>query len=59
MNDLITQFVCTVQQEECFIGECDNCPTEKLMNIVTQNNAMDLDEECGWTVWKKVNKENI
>ena len=57
MNDLITQLVCTAQQEECFIGECDNCPTEKLMNILTQNNAMDLDEECGWTMWKKVNNK--
>ena len=57
MNDLIIQLVCTAQQEECFIGECDNCPIEKLVNILTQNNAMDLDEECGWTMWKKVNNK--
>ena len=57
MNDLTTHFVCTVQQKVCFIGACDNCPTEKLMNIVTQNNATDLDEECGWTVSKKINNK--
>jgi hypothetical protein len=57
MNDLITQIVCTIQQEECFIGECDNCPIENLIDILTHNNAMDHDEECAWTVWKKVNNK--
>jgi hypothetical protein len=57
MNDLITQIVCTIQQEKCFIGECDNCPIENLIDILTHNNVMDYDEECAWTVWKKVNNK--
>ena len=57
MNDLITQMVCTVQREECFIGECDICPKENLIDILTQNNVMDHEEECSWTVWKKVNNK--
>jgi hypothetical protein len=57
MNDLITQIVCTIQQEECFFGECDNCPIENLIDILTHNNVMDYNEECAWTVWKKVNNK--
>ena len=57
MNDLITRMVCTTQREECFIGECDNCPTETLIDTLTHNNAIDHDEECTWTVWKKVNNK--
>ena len=57
MNDLITRMVCTSQREECFIGECDNCPTETLIDTLTHNNAIDHDEECAWTVWKKVNNK--
>ena len=57
MNGLITQMVCAIQQEECFIGECDNCPKENLIDTLTHNNAIDHDEECAWTVWKKVNNK--
>lgn len=57
MNDLITRMVCPVEHEECFIGECDNCPIEDLTDILTRNNVMDCDEECSWTVWKKVNNK--
>lgn len=57
MNGLITQMVCTIQNEECFIGECDNCPKENLIDTLTHNNAIDHDEECAWTVWKKVNNK--
>ena len=57
MNGLITQMVCAIQQEECFVGECDNCPKENLIDTLTHNNAIDDDEECAWTVWKKVNNK--
>jgi len=57
MNGLITQMVCAIQQEECFIGECDNCPKENLIDTLTHSNAIDHDEECAWTVWKKVNNK--
>ena len=57
MNGLITQMVCAIQQEECFIGECDNCPKENLIDTLTHNNAIDHDEECAWTLWKKVNNK--
>lgn len=57
MNGLITEMVCAIQQEECFIGECDNCPKENLIDTLTHNNAIDHDEECAWTVWKKVNNK--
>ena len=57
MNGLITQMVCAIQQEECFIGECDNCSKQNLIDTLTHNNSIDHDEECAWTVWKKVNNK--
>ena len=58
MNHLITQMVCTIQKEECFIGKCDNCLTENLIDTLTHNNGVDHDEECAWTVWEK-NQQQI
>ncbi|CAF1544024.1 unnamed protein product [Adineta ricciae] len=54
MKDLITQMVCTVSNEKCFKGECDNFPTQGITDILTGNVMMDLDDECSWTLWKKV-----
>ena len=30
---------------------------ENITNILTDNNTMDLDDECSWTMWKKVNNK--
>lgn len=57
MNDLIARVVCTSQQEDCFMGEWDNCSMENLIDILTHNNAMDYDDECGWTIWKTVSSK--
>jgi len=57
MKDLITQMVCTVSNEKCFNGECDECPTESIADILTDNNMIDLDDECSWNLWKKVNNK--
>jgi hypothetical protein len=57
MKDLITQMVCTISNEKCFNGECDDCPTESITDILTDNNIMDLDDECSWNLWKKVNNK--
>ncbi|CAF1500343.1 unnamed protein product [Adineta ricciae] len=57
MKDLITQIVCTVSNEKCFNGECDSCPTASITNILTDTNMIDLDDECSWNLWKKVNNK--
>ena len=57
MNGLITQIICTSPQEKCFVGECDSCPVENLVDILAHNNVMDYDEECTWNVWKKANNK--
>ncbi|CAM2728792.1 unnamed protein product [Rotaria socialis] len=57
MKDLITRMVCTTQKEECFNEECDDCPIENITDVLTHNNSMDLDEECSWTLWKKVDNK--
>ena len=57
MKDLITQMVCTISNEKCFNGECDDCPTESITDILIDNNIMDLDDECSWNLWKKVNNK--
>lgn len=49
--------VCTVSNENCFKGECDECPTESISDILTDNNMIDLDDECSWNLWKKVNSK--
>ena len=55
MNDLVRRMVCSVETEDCYIGECDNCPTAQLTNILTEHIETDLDEECSWTIWRKLN----
>ena len=58
MKDLITQMVCTISNEKCFNGECDDCPTKSITDILTHNNIMDVDDECSWNLWKKVNNKS-
>jgi hypothetical protein len=57
MKDLITQMVCTVSNEKCFNGECDVCSTKIITDIHTDNNMIDLDDECTWNLWKKLNNK--
>ena len=57
MKDLITRMVCTIPEEECFSGECDYCPTENIIDVLTNKNIMDFDDECSWTLWKKFNNK--
>jgi hypothetical protein len=57
MKDLIIRMVCTVPNEKCFNDECDDCPTENITDILSDNNLMDLDDECSWTLWKKVSNK--
>ncbi|CAF4506889.1 unnamed protein product [Rotaria socialis] len=42
---------------KCFNDECDDCPTKSITDILTDNNMMDLDDECSWNLWKKVNNK--
>lgn len=57
LKDLIAQMVCTIQKEECFNETCDNCPIGSITNILTHHKAMDLDDECSWTLWKKIDNK--
>jgi hypothetical protein len=57
MKDLIARMVCTIQKEECFNGLCDDCLMESITDILTHNNVIDLDDECSWSLWKKVNNK--
>ena len=57
MKDLITQMVFTISNEKCLNGECDDCPTKSITDILTDNNTMDVDDECSWNLWKKVNNK--
>lgn len=57
MKDLIIQMVCTVSNEKCFNGKCDHCPTKSITDTLTDNNMVELDDECSWTMWKKVNNK--
>ena len=46
----MNEMVCPVQTGDCYISECDNCPTRQLADILTEHIQSDLDEECLWTV---------
>ena len=46
--------VCTVEKEDCFNGTCQNCPEETIIEIIIGNNIIDMDDECSWTIWKKM-----
>jgi hypothetical protein len=57
MDDLINQMVCSEQTEDCYIDECDDCPATELTTILTERIEINLDEECSWTIWKKLNNK--
>ncbi|CAF1461704.1 unnamed protein product, partial [Adineta ricciae] len=57
MKDLINQMVCTDSNEKCFSGKCNNCSSENIRDILAGNSMVDLDKECSWTLWKKVNNK--
>ena len=46
--------VCTVEKEDCFNGTCQNCPEETIIEIIIGYNIIDMDDECSWTIWKKM-----
>ena len=57
IKDLINEMVCHDNMEDCFIGECQQCSTNSLINILTANINVDMDENCSWTTWKKLNNK--
>lgn len=57
MKDLINQMVCTDSDEKCFSGKCNNCSSKNITDVLNSNSMMDLDDECSWTLWKKVNNK--
>ncbi|CAM4966186.1 unnamed protein product [Rotaria socialis] len=56
MKGLITRMVCAIQKDECFNEQCDDCPMENITHILTHDNVMDLNDECSWMLWEKVDK---
>ncbi|CAF4757870.1 unnamed protein product [Rotaria sp. Silwood1] len=57
IKDLINEMVCYDDKEDCFIGECQQCSTKSLINILTRTINVDLDENCSWTIWQKLNNK--
>jgi len=49
--------VCAAETEDCFNEKCIHCPKEHLMSILMNRNDIDLDDDCSWTIWKKVNNK--
>ena len=49
--------VCQDDMEECFTGECHQCSTRSLINVLTKSINVDLDQCCSWTVWQKFNNK--
>ena len=49
--------ICSDETEDCFGGNCGHCPNDNLIDILTNENEIDLDDNCSWTLWKKVNNK--
>ena len=49
--------VCTVEKEEYFNGICEDCPPETIIDTLISNNIVNMDDECSWARWKKVNNK--
>lgn len=49
--------ICPIASEDCYTGECDQCPSAQLQNLLTEHIAIDLDDDCSWTIWKKLNNK--
>ncbi|CAF1469541.1 unnamed protein product [Adineta ricciae] len=58
MKDLINQIVCTDSNEKCFNGQCRDCSNKNIIDVPTGDSMMGLDDECSWTLWKKVNNND-
>ena len=39
------------------MNQCDYCPRETLIEALVNSSSIDLDDECAWTLWKKVNNK--
>jgi len=46
--------ICTIEKEECYNGTCENCPEETVIDILIGNSIIDMDDECSWTMWKRI-----
>ena len=44
----------TVEEEDCFNGICEDCPEETIIDTLIGSSIIDMDDECSWTLWKKV-----
>jgi len=57
MKDLIASMVCNVETEACFYEKYGSCPKESIIETLINKIDIDLDEDCSWTIWKKVNRK--
>ncbi len=57
LKDLISQTVCIDEKEDCFDGTCEECLEETIIDILIGDNIIDIDDECSWTMWKKMNNK--
>lgn len=57
LKDLISRAVCTDEKEDCFEGSCEECAEETVIDILIGDSIIDFDDECSWTMWKKMNNK--
>ena len=57
LKDLISRTVCTDEKEDCFEGACEECAEETIIDIILGDSMIDIDDECSWTMWKKMNNK--
>ena len=45
---------CTVEKEDCFNETCEDCLKKTIIDTLIGSSIIDMDDECSWTLWKKV-----
>ena len=58
MKDLVSRMVCSIETENCYVGECEQFPsTTQLRTILIEEIRVDFDDDCSWFLWKKAHNK--
>ncbi|CAF1540342.1 unnamed protein product [Adineta ricciae] len=54
IKTLLEQTICSSPSEQCYYRQCDGCRTIKASDILSNGIDVEVQDECSWSIWKKV-----